>query len=79
MSQILDSPFDEDKNCENYPYNNFSSYKACDEDFVYQQYLNKYKIMPFWVTNNTDEVTSLRSLTLNTNRNSSIFIHHEYI
>ena len=60
MSQTLDSPFDEDKKCQNYPYNNFSNYKDCDADFVYKEFLDKYKIMPFWVTDNIGEVTSLR-------------------
>ena len=48
---------DPDKNCKNYPYNNFSSYRECDEDYVYNEYLNRYKILPFWVTNNIREVT----------------------
>ena len=48
---------DPDKNCKNYPYNNFSSYRECDEDFVYKEHLNRFKIFPFWVTENMQEVT----------------------
>ena len=51
---------DEDKNCKNYPDNGFTSYRAYDEDFVYKEHLNKYKIMPFWVTDNMEEVTTHR-------------------
>ena len=49
-------------NCQNYPYQNFSTYGECDIDFVYKEYVNKYELMPFWVTNNMTEVTKLRQI-----------------
>ena len=60
MSQTIDSHLDEGMNCQNYPYQNFSTYGECDIDFVYKEYVNKYELMPFWVTNNMTEVTKLR-------------------
>ena len=50
---------DPDKDCENYPHGGFSTYIECDEDFVYKE-VSKLKIMPFWATNNMEEVTKLK-------------------
>ena len=61
VSQIIDSSLDPDKNCHNYPFNNFTSYRECDEDYVYKEYVHKYQTMPFWVAANIQEVTSIRS------------------
>ena len=57
ISQSKYSDLDLDKNCKNYPYNNFSSYRECDEDFVFKIHMKKYKTMPFWVTDNIEDVT----------------------
>ena len=73
ISQFKDSDLDPDKNCKNYPFNNFSSYRECDEDFVYKVHLKKYKTMPFWVTDNIQDVT-LHRLS-NIHYAMSIFIH----
>ena len=59
ISQTLDSELDSDKNCKNYPYQNFESYGSCDEDFVYQE-VSKYGVMPFWATNDYENVTKIR-------------------
>ena len=66
MSQTIDSYLDEDKNCKEYPHNNFSSFRECDEDFVTKEFNHKYKIMPFWVAKNIGDVTSHRYLTVYT-------------
>ena len=61
ISQFIDSEQDRDKNCVNYPHGSFKSYAECDAKFVYDQFSSKYKpLMPFWVTDDINEVTSLR-------------------
>ena len=61
ISQFIDSEFDENKKCMNYPNKTFKSYALCDEKFVYNQFKTKFSpIMPFWVTRNLREVTALR-------------------
>ena len=60
MSQTIDSSLDDDKKCKNYPHGKFSSYRECDEAFVYDMFDHKYKLMPFWVAKNMEEVTEQR-------------------
>ena len=43
--------------CKHYPTNGFANYQECDEDFVYKEMKNKYKVMPFWAAKTLDEVT----------------------
>ena len=45
------------EDCDVYPNENFLSYKECDEEFVYREMKNTYKIMPFWAAKTLDEVT----------------------
>ena len=58
ISQTIDTEEDEDKNCKNYPYLNFSSFGDCDDSYV-QQKIKKYDIVPFWATTDFDKVTKL--------------------
>ena len=58
ISQTIDTEKDEDKNCKNYPYLNFSSFGDCD-DFYVQQKIQNYDIVPFWATKDFDKVTKL--------------------
>ena len=58
ISQTIDTEKDEDKNCKNYPYLNFSSYGDCDNFYV-QQKIQNYDIVPFWATTDFDNVTKL--------------------
>ena len=60
VSQSIDSPYDKGKNCRIYPQNGFASYGECDKDFVSKEYHKKYKLIPFWLTENMEEVTKLR-------------------
>ena len=60
VSQSIDSPYDKGKNCRIYPHNGFASYGECDKDFVSKEYHKKYKLIPFWLTENMEEVTKLR-------------------
>ena len=59
ISQTIDSNLDPRIDCQNYPHDGFSTYKECDEDFVYKE-VSKLKIIPFWATNNMEEVTKLK-------------------
>ena len=45
------------EDCEVYPNKHFFSFKECDEEFVYREMKNTYKIMPFWAAKTLDEVT----------------------
>ena len=60
LSQDLDTEHNPDKGCRHYPYGGFSSYADCDEHFVYQQFKDKFKLMPFWATKEVKEVTMLK-------------------
>ena len=57
ISQTIDLETDKGKNCQKYPNENFSSYRECDENFVYNEVMEKYNMMPFWAAKNTDEIT----------------------
>ena len=46
--------------CKIYPSGYFSSYKDCDEKYVYNVMKNKYGIMPFWAASRLSEVTNLK-------------------
>ena len=59
MKQTIRHEMESGINCKNYPFGDFSSYKDCDEDFVYNEMENKHKLMPFWAAKNLDEVTKL--------------------
>ena len=58
MKQNIHLEMESGINCKNYPYGDFSSYRDCDEDFVYNEMKNKHKVMPFWAAKNLDEVTA---------------------
>ena len=58
ISQTIKSEQNFEDKCSNYDSN--YDYKACDEDFVYNEVKNHYNFMPFWATSNFDEVTSSR-------------------
>ena len=59
VSQEIDSELDEDKNCRNYPFGNFSSFKDCDDEFVKKE-IKKFDLIPFWATGKISAVTNLR-------------------
>ena len=58
--QTIDSELDMKQNCTNYPNANFKSYKDCDRQFFYDKMKNKFGIIPFWVTDDLNEVTNMR-------------------
>ena len=53
-----------EKACTIYPNENYSDYKTCDEQYVYQLIKNGSNNMPFWATDNISEITTLRYLDL---------------
>ena len=59
LSQTIDLEEDEGKNCRNYPNKNFTSYRECDENFVYNEVKNNYNMMPFWAARSMDEITDI--------------------
>ena len=60
LSQQIDSELDKGKNCKNYPYKHYRNYRQCDEEYVFNQLHEKFKITPFWATYNMSSVTKLR-------------------
>ena len=62
ISQSIYSEFDLEKKCQNYPNEQYESYKMCDDSFV-QKEVSKTGLIPFWTTNNYSTVTKLRFLT----------------
>ena len=57
VSQTIDLETDKGKNCIDYPNKNFSSYRECDENFVYNEVVEKYNMMPFWAAKNIHEIS----------------------
>ena len=60
LSQIINSEFDQGKNCKNYPYKHYKSYRDCDEEYAFNALYKEHKIIPFWATTNLSSVTKLR-------------------
>ena len=60
MRQTIHLEMESGINCKNYPFGGFSSFKDCDEEFVYNEMKNKHKLMPFWAAKSLDEVTKLK-------------------
>ena len=59
ISQRIDLETDKGKNCKDYPNENFSSYNECDENFVYNEVVEKFNMMPFWAAKNLKEITNI--------------------
>ena len=62
ISQNIDSEFNPQKICTNYPNKMFESFKECDDKFVFEE-VEKIGLMPFWATNNYSSVTKLRYIS----------------
>ena len=58
--QKLDSKLDKTKNCTNYPNEIFESYSKCDQKFVHKKMKKEFGLMPFWATDDLNEVTNMR-------------------
>ena len=59
VSQTIDLETDKGKNCKDYPNEKFSSYRECDENFVYNEVVKNYNMMPFWAARNIEEITHI--------------------
>ena len=59
ISQMINLETDSGINCTNYPTKIYSSYRECDETFVYKRMKKVYKIMPFWAVDDLNKVTNL--------------------
>ena len=46
--------------CKNYPFEGFSSFGDCDKKYLYDKFLNVYKIMPFWIAKDSSHTTNIR-------------------
>ena len=55
----IDSEFDIEKMCKNYPNDEYQKFKDCDNEYINQEVL-KVGIMPFWSTKNISTATKLR-------------------
>ena len=62
LSQTID--LEAGKNCKIYPNQIFSSYRECDESFVYNEILKNYSMMPFWAAKKIDEITDIAYMTV---------------
>ena len=60
ISQTIDSEFDIEKMCENYPNDKFQKFKDCDNEFINKEVL-KVGLIPFWATKNISIATKFRS------------------
>ena len=61
--KIRESTFAEDdisKNCVNYPHEKYESFKDCDDDFIATKV--PPGLVPIWLNNNTDNVTTSHHL-----------------
>ena len=59
ITQTKDAAEDESNGCQNYPMEKFQTFKECDAHFVNKQ-MREEGLMPFWATDNLEEVTVLR-------------------
>ena len=60
--QSIDPEAHEEKKCKNYPYDGFSTYQECDEEFVFQKFnkIQNGNVLPFWAAKDLEKVTKLR-------------------
>ena len=57
--QTKNAAEDESNDCQDYPNEKYQTFSDCDAEFVHDQMLGE-GVMPFWATDNLDEVTSIR-------------------
>ena len=60
FNQNIYSEKEENKQCKNYPFKNFTSFGDCDKKYFNEKFVNFYKIMPFWAALKLSEVTNRR-------------------
>ena len=57
ISQEINTESDSEAKCRNYPDEEYQSYMDCDTSFVHDELKERQKIVPFWATDNLEEVT----------------------
>ena len=60
ISQTIDIESNKGKACTYYPTQDFTSYRDCDEKFVYDLMKKTYNLMPFWAANSIEETTTFK-------------------
>ena len=60
LPQTIYSEEDKSKPCINYPTEKFASYGECDENFVYQNILEKFGFISFWSARSLNQVSKTR-------------------
>ena len=59
ITQTQDAAEDESNGCQDYPNDKYQTFSDCDTEFVHQEMLGE-GVMPFWATDNLEEVTKIR-------------------
>ena len=59
FSQRIYLKKDRSKNCEEYPTIEYTSYKHCDEEFIFETMKRNFPFMPVWATPDTKAVTNI--------------------
>ena len=57
ISQEINTERDSEAKCRNYPDEEYQSYMDCDTSFVHDELNERQTIIPFWATNDLEEVT----------------------
>ena len=59
ITQTKDAAEDTSNGCQDYPNEKYQTFSDCDTEFVHGQ-MSVEGVMPFWATDNLDEVTTIR-------------------
>ena len=57
VTEDISTEEDPESQCKNYPDGKFTKYKDCDDRFLTKEIKEKLDIVPFWATDQFDEVT----------------------
>ena len=66
ITQTKDAEEDESNGCKDYPNQRFKTFGECDGHFVHEQ-MRGEGLMPFWATDNLEEVTKRTLYNYNEN------------
>ena len=59
ITQTKEAEENKNTGCQDYPNEEYQTFSDCDAEFVHEQMLGE-GVMPFWATNNLDEITAFR-------------------
>lgn len=60
IEQLTSSEKDKKKRCKIYPNSQYSSFRECDEENIKKIFQEEYKILPFWIAKNLQNVSENR-------------------